>query len=365
LLPSRRELQPEEFLHALLSSDQFELKVSLIVTTNDLSGPRKKQSQKFEASSVAMVPSACLESHPNPIAPTSANMVTIIKLSFQDHHRRLPFEHQAGNASYACLTDSCTQFFGVKNIHRMVLSYQDEDGDRVQLSTNAELAYALDHYAEKSAANGNIPVLRLRFSVKSPPVLQIPSAIAVPPVVSEDESKSNPLPIQRRIQDGDVIVLQAQREGVLLNLAYCKKDQKVIAARQPQAANSAEKMFFRKNAQWVVEKCDNALADPLETANEDKIFFLSCQMLRQEKAHSHLRVYPNGSANHEGGRGLWARFVITSHNDGQVTLRSVGRSKNHPENNFLGIAKNNAQQFVVAGDLNENSDNAKFTLHFV
>jgi len=430
LLPSRRELQSDEGLHLLLPMDQFELNLFLGVAppTSNEGVVRKKCAQKkkfhgkaFSSSSFAeesegsnsVVPLQNLvdatttipslsskdddddDNNNNNVAVTKTS---IIKLSFQEHHRRIPFEHQVGaQASFARLAEACTQFFGVKNIHRMILSYQDEDGDRIQLSTDAELSYALDHYAEKKKKNGSLPVLRLCFSVK-PVKKQDDDITSVLPsssfsAVVPDEESTKKKSCQRKLQDGDVIVLQAQREGGAYNLAFCKKDQTVIAARQPPPSTDEEeeekkkkkKCLFRKNVQWVVSKCDK------ETDGDEEAFFLSCkaygsaattndsdssddlgnkkkkQQQRQPNLKKNLRVLSNANVNHGGGRGVWARFVIAQSIDGQVvTLRSVGRSKLHPENNFLGIVKNNNDnKTVVAGDLNKNSDNTKFTLHFV
>jgi len=378
--------------------DQVELNLSLVLPTLEattcepnivLETRKKKSAKKAPASEPVSVVEEQSPVESNSISSSSylksvdtADNVVIIKLSFEEHHRRLPFEHETGahDVSFQRLADACTQFFGIKNIYRMVVSYQDEDGDRVQLSTDAELAYALDHYTEKSSSSaGGPPVLKLRFSVKpTKKQEEDASSVATPPASVPSDKES--IGIQRKLKDGDVIVLQAQREGATYNVAFCKKEQKIVAARQEE-----KKRPLRKNVQWAVSK----FIDESGQDNEE-LFFLSCKAVegssdsdsnseevdaKKKPNKKNLRVLSNAIVTHKGGRGVWARFAVaqTSSPDGQqvVTLRSVGRSKAHPGNNFLGITKNNEKAsasqrpFIVAGNLNQTSDDSKFILHFV
>jgi len=183
----------------------------------------------------------------------------------------------------------------------------------------------------------------------------------LPSVTSSDDiiiSSSSP----RKVKDGDVIVLKTERNGALFNLALNMKEGKVVVAREVPDV-------VRKNVQWIVEKVPSGKKNKNNTDDGQEIFFLTCKALANNKAElqgkKNLRVLPDGQVNHQGGRGKWARFEISnSPVDGRVTLRSIGRSIGHSENNFLGIAKNN-KQFLVTGDHGANSDNAKFTLKFV
>jgi len=375
-LTSGRALQDEETFHDLLlanpSLETDGLKLEVIENPQfkrKCSPPRK--SVVIPNTEEAKIPETKSQPQPELLYRESPSTV-IVKLSFREHHRRIPFNSET--VTYARLTELCTQFFGVKNVHRMQFSYVDDEGDKTQLSTDAELKYALEHFAKRSPKTDDAPVLKLVFTVK--PVAAKPEEKSIgvnPPDATPCEEPKAELsaPVLllqgREVKDGDIVMLQAERDGQLLNLAYSMKENKVVAARQPPTLPPG---VVRKNTQWIVEKVPSKQEKEATDSDAGKeVFFLSCRCLsnkgQEPKEKKNLRVLPNGQVNHKGGRGLWARFEILTSPEGKVSLRSVGRSVRHFENNFLGIVKNNNKEFLVSANLDENSDDAKFTLQFV
>jgi len=244
----------------------------------------------------------------------------VLKLSFEDQHRRIPFEGHSFNE----LTSLCTYFFGVKNTRRMLLQYKDEDGDLVQISTDTELAYALQY----CATNTNPRVLRLQFSLR-----QCKNKISSP----ED---NQPLSV-RTLQEGDII--QLSNGGLNLVLS-----ENVVSARSDDSEAS----------HWIVEKP----LPPASQKQEEAIIFLKN---KTKDGASHLRSSMAGDGvDHDGGTGPWARLCVEYVSDCSRSIRLRSSCK---KNEFLGIVHPAGANVspVVRSNLNKDDKGALFNVRLI
>jgi len=316
---------------------------------------------------------------------TASRGAPVLKLSFEDHHRRIPFE-----GDFQQLTSLCTLFFGVKNTRRMLLQYKDEDGDLVQISTDAEFAYALEFYA----TNTKPRVLKLKFSLKqcknkrySPEDNESSLDLSTP--ARDRSNQTRALPIGRKLQEGNVIQLSSGRFHLALsenNSSQEKDEDEEEEAQEEKGSKKFKKMQPQfivsassddsEASQWIVEKPlpkkmkKNDKKD--EHANVDsqkeepEIIFLKNKSL-SAIGNSHLSVNPTGEkVFHNGANGPWARLCVeyVGSSDGCIRLRSVGRSKlkkaDAAANAFLGIV-----QSKVRADLNKDDNRAIFNVRFI
>jgi len=144
-----KQLQDTDILNSLLPPNQTELNLLLLVNNEQ---QNKNNNTNEEISSFGFVPL--------PLEFVESSQAPIIKISFEDQHRRVQFD----GASYSKLVELCTYFFGVKNPHRMVICYQDEDSDMIQISSDAELLYALTYHTKPTP--NDLKILKLFFSLK-------------------------------------------------------------------------------------------------------------------------------------------------------------------------------------------------------
>jgi len=321
----------------------------------------------------------------------------VLKLSYEDQHRRIPFEGH----SFQRLTSVCTLFFGVKNTRRMLFQYKDEDGDLVQISTDAELAYALQY----CATNTNPRVLRLQFSLKqwknkkgSPEDNQSSRDLCTPNNADSNHEKvstTRALPM-KKLQEGDVIQL-SNSGGLHLVLSSNHSQEEEEEFDDDDQEEKRFKRKFKKMkpqfivsagsddseaSQWIVEKALPKKKKKNDSKNEgvnidskkddQEIFFLKNKK-KSTVDNSYLRVNQTGEkVVHKSGTGIWARFCVEYvGSSGCIRLRSVGRShlKNADAaaNAFLGIvqeaSKSDASQ-VVRANLNKNDKRALFFVRF-
>lgn len=114
-----------------------------------------------------------------------------------------------------------------------------------------------------------------------------------------------------------------------------------------------------QNAHWVVK---NAPQPNDEDPSSSQVIFLSNPLFTSSNNKiSHLRVAASGRVDHNGAKGNWARFRIEYLPNGQIKLRSVGRSSQHPDHCLLGLVKKqttNATEYVAVGDLPEEAPEA-------
>jgi len=325
----------------------------------------------------------------------------VLKISYEDQHRRIPFEGH----SFQRLTSLCTLFFGVKNTRRMLFQYKDEDGDLVQISTDAELAYALQFYATNTSPR----VLRLQFSLRqckykrgSPEDNQSSPDLSTPNNVDINHERvltTRALPM-KKLQEGDVIQLSNRGLHLVLssnNSQEEREEDEVVAdaEEEKQSKRKFKKMKpqFEVSASsddseashWIVEKAlpkkkkkndnkDEGVNIGSQKDDEEIIFLKNKK--KSAIDDSHLRVNPTGErVVHKsiGGTGLWARFCVEYvASSGCIRLRSVGRShlKNADAatNAFLGIvqeASKSDASHVVRANLNKDDKRALFNVRFI
>jgi len=288
----------------------------------------------------------------------------------------------------------------------MLLQYKDEDGDLVQISTDTELAYALQFYA----TNTNPRVLRLQFALRqwrnkkcSPEDNQSSRDLCTPndaDVNHKKVSTTRALPM-KKLQEGDVIQL-SNFEGLHLVLSsehsQEEREEEKVDDDDDQEEKRSKKKCKKTTPQfivgassdnseashWIVEKVlpkkkkKNDSKDEgvnIDSQKDDEMIFLKNKM-KNAVENSHLRVNQTGEkVVHKsiGGTGPWARFRVDYFgSSGCIRLRSVGRSNlknaDAAANAFLGIvqeASKSDASHVVRANLNKNDKRALFHVRFI
>jgi hypothetical protein len=277
---------------------------------------------------------------PLPLDFDASSQAPILKISFEDQHRRVQFE----DASYSKLIELCTHFFGVKNPHRMVICYQDEDSDMIQLSSDAELSYALTYHTAPTP-NG-LKLLKLFFSVK-----QKKKADSTSDQFSHLDALPEETVAERSLRNGSIVILTSHQHQLYLSLS--EDSDRVVG--------SAE---LSPKAHWLVEfvQSNKDQEDPTQI-----VLISNPAFTAHNSKKSHLRVAASGKVDHKGANGNWARFALQQVGNGQIKLRSVGRSIQHADRCLLGITKHQSQNgcHEAVGDLTEDAPEALFNVQFV
>jgi hypothetical protein len=338
-----KQLQNTDVLNYFLPFNQTELPLLLVVSEEETNKAIKQNKEIMEnkvfiekESSLPPFAVQCL-----PLEFDEVSHSPILKISFEDQHRRVQFS----NASYSKLTELCTYFFGVRNPHRMVLCYQDEDSDMIQISSDAELQYALAYHTT-TTPNG-LKLLKLFFSVRQKK--KVDPAVATS---AEKELSLEPQP-SHKLKDGESLFVTALKDGKLLHLAM--SGDQVLCSADPS-----------QHALWAVEIAPKGKEDSEEGASVEVILLSNPQFTTTNNNKSHLRITASGKVDHKGMKGPWARFAVQHLANGQVKLRSVGRSLEHPERAFLGIVKKlDTNEYIAVGDLPEDAPEALLNIQAV
>jgi hypothetical protein len=330
-----RHLENTDLLNSLLPATQSELNLLLLVNSQI---PKKNKQKDDESQIIEKAPPQTFAFQPLPLEFSESSQAPILKITYEDQHRRVQF----ADASFLKLIELCTYFFGVKNPHRMVICYKDEDSDMIQISSDAELHYALTYHTT-STQNG-LKILKLFFSVKQKKKIDL-----VVDSVQEQQSHDSH---SKEIPHGAVVLLTTQHEGN--KLYFSLLGNKLVGSSEES-----------QNAHWVVE---NAPQPNNNEQSTHQVILLSNSLFTSSKKNSHLRVAASGRVDHNGANANWARFQIEYLPNGQIKLRSVGRSTEFPHNCLLGLAKKqttNSTEFVGVGDLPEDAPEALLNVEFV
>jgi hypothetical protein len=331
-----RHLENTDLLNSLLPATQSELNLLLLVNTQI---PKKNKQKDEEPQINEKAPPQTFTFQPLPVEFYESSQAPILKISYEDQHRRVQF----ADASYLKLIELCTYFFGVKNPHRMVICYKDEDSDMIQISSDAELQYALTYHTNPTQ-NG-LKILKLFFSVKQKKKTELS-------VESVQEQQSHDSNSSKTLQEGAVVLLTTQQEGNKLYLSLLGN--KVVGSIEES-----------QNAHWIVE---NAPQPNNNEQSSSQVILLSNPLFTSSKKKSHLRVAASGRVDHNGANGNYARFQVEYLPNGQIKLRSVGRSTEYPNHCSLGLVKKqatNTTEFVGVGDLPEDAPEAHLNVQFV
>jgi len=328
-----QQLQNSFILNTILPPNQTELNL-LLLFNNELPNKNNNEENQF-------IQKEIFGFAPLPLEFVESSQAPIIKISFEDQHRRVQFD----GAAYSKLVELCTYFFGVRNPHRMVICYQDEDSDMIQISSDAELLYALTYHTKPTPNRLNI--LKLFFSVKkkknegASPIEE--KALELRQQIIQQQQQPMENETQRKLKSGSLVVLKTNNFGGLF-----------LSLSGNRAVGCAEQSL---NAQWLVKTV------PKEKETESQVILLSNPVFTTNNKPSHLKV-SSGRVEHTGAVGHWARFCVKYLPNGQIQLRSVGRCHQHPDHSFLGIVKKQ-NEFVVVGDLPEGAPESLFNVHFV
>jgi hypothetical protein len=331
-----RQLQNTDSLSSLSNTNNLnELTLLLLINEEQKNKPNKEIPIPEKE---ALAQTFTLQ--PLPLDFDASSQAPILKISFEDQHRRVQFE----DASYSKLIELCTHFFGVKNPHRMVICYQDEDSDMIQLSSDAELSYALTYHTAPTP-NG-LKLLKLFFSVK-----QKKKADSASVQFSHLDALTEETSLERSLRNGSIVILTSLQDQ--LHLSLSEDSDRVVG--------NAE---LSPNAHWLVEfvQTNKDQEDPNQL-----VLISNPAFTARNSKKSHLRVAASGKVDHKGANGNWARFALQHVGNGQIKLRSVGRSIQHADRCLLGITKqpspNGCREAV--GDLTEDAPEALFHVQFV
>jgi len=326
-----KQLQDTEPLNSLLPLNQTELNLLLLINNDQT---KTKDEMKNIIKEKEILHSFSFQ--PLPIEFDESSQAPILKISYEDQHRRVQFD----GASYAKLIELCTYFFGIRNPHRMVICYQDEDSDMIQISSDAELLYALTYHT--TPYSNGLKILKLFFSLKKK---KLDAPLQADSVFEQSEQQQES---QKKLKAGAVVLLTTKNFG-----------EKVFLTLQGNQIVGRPSQDDSPNAQWLVEPVPKGK----DTDESSQVIFLSNPLFTTHNKKTHLRVNC-GRIDHTGGNGNWVRFHVEYLPNSQIKLRSVGRFAQHPDRCFLGIVKKQ-NEYVAVGDLPEDAPEAFFNFQVI
>jgi hypothetical protein len=334
-----KQLQDTDILASILPINQTELKLLLVINEEQKKNKENKEN-KERKEFIEKETSQSLAIQPIPLEFDELSPAPSLKISFEDQHRCVQFS----GTSYLKLTELCTYFFGVKNPHRMVICYQDEDSDMIQITSDAELSYALAYHTTKTQRG--LKILKLHFSIKQKKNFDLP---VIDDIVVQDQTEQQQKESERKLKPGAIVFLSIEKEG---NRQY-------LSLSGDQVLFSAD---HSPNSHWEVESASNGKENE---GSCSQFILLSNPFFASSHNKSHLRVAASGRIDHKGAKGNWARFSVQYLPNGQVKLRSVGRSLHHPERCFFGLVSQKTNRYVAVGNLPEDAPEALFNVHVI